>query len=92
MITRTVYEGPVYRSRLVDITKCVSCCPYRLYNEQRLEQRVPRTRANGEISRIGDTSFMYVIPEVQAVTPTVYSPSDRQGVAPTVYAAQPGQG
>jgi len=61
-------------------------------NEQRLEQRVPRTLANGEIIRIGDTSFMYVIPEVQAVTPTVYSPSDRQGVAPTVYAAQPGQG
>ena len=62
-------------------------------NEQRLEQRVPRTLVNGEIIRIGDTSFLYVVPEVQEVTPTFYSPLDRQGVAPTVYAQPPnGQG
>jgi pSer/pThr/pTyr-binding forkhead associated (FHA) protein len=60
-------------------------------NEQRLEQRVPRTLVNGEIIRVGDTSFMYVVPEVQAVTPTFYSQPDRQGMAPTAY-AQPGQG
>ncbi len=61
-------------------------------NEQRLEQRVPRALVNGEIIRVGDTSFMYVVPEVQAVTPTFYSQPDQQGVAPTVYAQQPGQG
>lgn len=62
-------------------------------NEQRLKQRVPRTLVNGEIIRVGDTSFMYVVPEVQAVTPTFHSQPDRQGVAPTVYAQPPsGQG
>jgi len=62
-------------------------------NEQRLEQRVPRTLVNGEIIRVGDTSFMYVVPEMQEVTPTFYSPLDRQGVAQTVYAQPPnGQG
>lgn len=61
-------------------------------NEQRLKQRVLRILTNGEMIRIGDTRFLYVLPEVQAVTPTVYSPSDQQGIAPTVYAAQPGQG
>src|SRR6266566_7070091 len=60
-------------------------------NGQRLEQRAPRTLVNGEIIRVGDTSFMYVVPEVQAVTPTFYSQPNQQGVVPTAY-AQPGQG
>jgi len=61
-------------------------------NEQRLEQRVPRALVNGEVIRVGDIRFMYVVPEVQAITPTFYSQPDQQGVAPTVYPQQPGQG
>ncbi|GCE11319.1 FHA domain-containing protein [Tengunoibacter tsumagoiensis] len=58
-------------------------------NEQRLLPQQVRPLVNGDVIRIGDTTFSYSYPEARPVEATVYAAPPAGGLPPTALAPQP---